>query len=67
MKANSAVYINPDAAPRSVWHPSQSQFGYGYTDYPDYGVSRLPNTKTVANVTTNEISAILGPEAKELW
>jgi V-type H+-transporting ATPase subunit a len=49
-----------NAAPRSLWHPSQSEFGYGSTDYPDYGM-RLPTTPD------KEPDFYLGPEAKELW
>ena len=42
-----------------VWHPSQSEFGYGTTDYPDYGI-RLVGKNPVDPTT------ILGPEAKDL-
>jgi hypothetical protein len=42
-----------------VWHPSQSEFGYGTTDYPDYGIRLAGND---VDPTT-----ILGPEAKDLW
>ena len=54
--------MNPIAyeAPRSVWHPSQSEFGYGTTDYPDYGL-RL-NDPGVTDPTL-----VLGAEAKDLW
>jgi hypothetical protein len=45
-------------SPRSLWHPSQSQFGYGGTPYPDYG-GRLTNGASAESV--------LGPEAKQYW
>ena len=48
----------PDMSPRSLWHPSQSQFGYGGTPYPDYG-ARLTNGASAESV--------LGPEAKQYW
>lgn len=44
-----------------VWHPSQSEFGYGTTDYPDYGI-RLVGKAADADPTT-----VLGAEAKDLW
>jgi V-type H+-transporting ATPase subunit a len=46
-------------APRSLWHPSQSAFGYGFTQYPDYGLRAIGGTE----VSTT----YLGPESKELW
>lgn len=51
------------AVPRTLWHPSQSQFGYGSTDYPDYGL-RLPSDK---DITLPAMNTILGDESKELW
>lgn len=47
-------------APRTLWHPSQSAFGYGSTSYPDYGL-RLPATPD------QEPSYYLGDESKDLW
>ena len=48
-------------SPRSLWHPSQSQYGYGGTPYPDYG-ERLGTGATGPDAETT-----LGPEAKQYW
>jgi hypothetical protein len=45
-------------SPRTLWHPSESAFGYGTTPYPDYG-GRLDGT--------NNAKATLGPEAALYW
>lgn len=56
-----------DAAPRSLWHPSQSEYGYGSTTYPDYGL-RLPlGAAIVNNSKSDNPSNFLGDESKEMW
>jgi len=56
-----------DAAPRSLWHPSQSEYGYGSTTYPDYGL-RLPlGADIVTNSSLDDPSLWLGAESKEMW
>lgn len=49
-----------DMAPRTVWHPSQSAFGYGTTSYPDYG-------ERLIAAGNDDVSGVLGPEGKTLW
>jgi hypothetical protein len=47
-------------SPRSLWHPSQSQYGYGGTPYPDYG-ARL------SGAAGTKVEDVLGSEAKQYW